>query len=134
MRLLVAQPLPTANISDAALFRAIQLQRPTLLFDEVDAIFGKGSREREELRGILNGGWTRGGCVHRIGGPQRDSLESFDVFCPKALAAIGGLPDTVADRSITLTLKRKTAEERVERFRRREATAAAADLKKALEA
>jgi hypothetical protein len=39
--LLVREPLPTANISDAALFRAIGAEiTPTLLLDEVDAIFG----------------------------------------------------------------------------------------------
>ena len=49
--LLVREPLPTANISDAALFRAIAKLEPTLLFDEVDAIFGPKARDREDLRG-----------------------------------------------------------------------------------
>jgi hypothetical protein len=41
LELLVGNPLPTANISDAALFRAIAERKPTLLFDEVDAIFDR---------------------------------------------------------------------------------------------
>jgi hypothetical protein len=118
--LLAARPLTTANISDAALFRAITAQHPTLLFDEVDAIFGPKARDREDLRGLLNAGYRRGGLVHRMGGAQKTTLEAFEVFCPKALAGIGRLPDTVADRSIALVLKRKSPRESVERFRRRE--------------
>ena len=41
-----ATPLSTMNISDAALFRAIEAKQPTLFFDEVDAIFSKKARER----------------------------------------------------------------------------------------
>jgi hypothetical protein len=51
LELLVREPLPTANISDAALFRAIEKMAPTLLFDEIDAIFGPKARDREDLRG-----------------------------------------------------------------------------------
>src|SRR5436309_6021848 len=43
---LVRSPLPTANISDAALFRATEKLNPTLLFDEIDAIFGPKARDR----------------------------------------------------------------------------------------
>lgn len=118
--LLVRSPLPTANISDAALFRAIQKFNPTLLFDEVDAIFGPRARDREDLRGILNAGYRLGAVVHRMGGANKTTLETFAVFCPKAFAAIGRLPDTVADRSITIRLERKTAEEPIERFRARD--------------
>jgi hypothetical protein len=132
---LVARPLATANISDAALFRAIAAERPTLLFDEVDAIFGKGATDREDLRGLLNAGWRRGQFVHRIGGAQKTTLEAFEVFSPKALAGIGApLPDTVADRSITISLKRKAPGETVERFRRREVDEAAEPLQRGIEA
>jgi uncharacterized protein DUF3631 len=126
---LAARALSTANISDAALFRAINAERPTVLFDEVDAIFGKGRGEREDLRGLLNAGWRRGQRVYRIGGPQKTTLEPFEVFCPKALAGIGRLPETVADRSIVIELKRKARSERVERFRIREIEKAAEPLR-----
>jgi hypothetical protein len=62
LELLVREPLLVANISDAALFRAITEKSPTLLFDEIDAIFGArvtrpdvtglgapGARSRSEL-------------------------------------------------------------------------------------
>ena len=59
LELLVRSPIQTMNISDAALFRAIDQLSPTLLFDEVDAIFK--ARDREDLRAMLNAGHRRGG-------------------------------------------------------------------------
>jgi hypothetical protein len=121
LELLVREPLSTANISDAALFRAIDKKRPTLLIDEADAIFGKRSREREELRGLLCAGYRRGAVAHRMGGQNNTTLQTFQVYCPKAFAGIGDcLPDTILDRSIPIRLKRRTREEQIERFRIRD--------------
>jgi hypothetical protein len=119
LELLVHEPLPTANISDAALFRVVDKQSPSLLMDEVDAVFR--SREREELRGLLNAGYRQGAVAHRMGGRNNTELQSFAVFCPKVFAGIGDcLPDTITDRAIPIRLKRRTREEHVDRFRRRE--------------
>jgi hypothetical protein len=119
LELLVRLALQTANISDAALFRVVADRDPTLLFDEVDAIWK--SREREELRGLLNAGYRHGAVAHRIGGPSNRTLETFPVYCPKAFAGIGDcLPDTIVDRSIPIRLKRRTRSEPVERFRLRD--------------
>jgi hypothetical protein len=116
LRLLAREPLPTANISDAALFRVIAERKPTLLIDEIDAVLGK-RREREELRGILNAGYRQGAVVYRMGGANNTQLQPFSVYGPKAFAGIGdSLPDTVADRSIPIRLKRRSDEQR-ERYR-----------------
>lgn len=64
--LLVHEPLSASNISDAAIFRAIDKLSPTLLLDEADAVFK--AREREELRGLLNAGYRRGALAYRMGG------------------------------------------------------------------
>jgi hypothetical protein len=121
LELVVASPLPAANMSDAALFRAIDDEAPTLLLDEADAIFGKRAREREDLRGMLNAGWRRGAVALRMGGARMTKLERFAVFCPKAFAGIGDyLPDTLADRAIVMRLERRTRDEPLERFRRRD--------------
>ena len=120
LELLVREPLPTANISDAALFRVTDARQPTLLVDEVDAIFGKKS-PRDELRGIINAGYRRGATTHRMGGANNTTLQTFSVYCPKAFAGIGDcLPDTVADRAIAIRLKRRRRGESVERFRLRD--------------
>ena len=120
LELLVRNPLPTANISDAALFRAIKELEPTILMDEIDAVFGPKARDREDLRGMLNAGYRRGAVARRMGGQRMTTLEEFPVYCPKVFAGIGELPDTLADRSIRIRLERRTRDEPVERFRRRD--------------
>jgi Protein of unknown function (DUF3631) len=121
LELLVREPMQTANISDAALFRATQKLRPTLLFDEIDAIFGAKARDREDLRGMLNAGYRRGAVALRMGGAGKTTLETFDVFCAKAFAGIGELPATIRDRTIRIRLERRIRDqEPIERFRRRD--------------
>jgi hypothetical protein len=132
VELLVRQPLPTANISDAALFRAIAELEPTLLFDEVDAIFGAKARDREDLRGMLNAGYRRGAVARRMGGANNTKLEAFPVFAPKVFAGIGDLPDTIADRTIRIRLEQRLREEQIERFRRRDAEVDAEPIFQAL--
>jgi hypothetical protein len=130
LELLVRAPLSAVNRSDAVLFRVIAQTKPTLLLDEADAIFGGKRREREELRGMLNAGWRRGAKAYRMGGANARKLEEFPVFCPKAFAGIGSyLPDTLADRAIIVRLERRTREEPVERFRRREVVPEAEQLR-----
>jgi hypothetical protein len=129
LELLVRQPLPTANISDAALFRSIEKLRPTLLFDEIDAIFGPKARDREDLRGMLNAGYRRGAVAHRMGGANKTELQAFEVFCAKAFAGIGELPATIRDRTIRIRLERRIREEPIERFRRRDAGPAAEPIR-----
>jgi hypothetical protein len=109
---LVRRPLHTANVTIAAMTRAIDQYGPTLLLDEVDPIFIKGGNT--ELRGILNAGLYRSNAVVlRCAGDRKES-KAFSVWCPKAIALIGRLPTTLEDRSITITLRRRTSEERVE--------------------
>jgi hypothetical protein len=111
LELVVHVPLPAANISDAALFRAIASLTPTLLLDEADAVFR--AREREDLRGLLNAGYRRGAVAYRMGGANRSTLESFPVFCAKGFFGIGDfLPDTLADRAIPIRLQRRCATSR----------------------
>lgn len=120
--LAVARPWTAVEPSEAVLFRKIAKERPTLLLDELDAIFGPKSPNREALRGLLNAGNRRGAAVPRcVGEGTKMDVVDFPVFCPKAFAAIGELPDTLADRSIRIRLKRKTRHEQVAPFRRRDA-------------
>ncbi len=116
---LARDPLSTMNISDAALFRVIEAKQPSLLFDEVDAIFNDKARERgvrEDLRALLNAGYRRGERVYRMGGGNHTTLESFAVFCPKALAGLGNLPQTLRSRCIRLEVKRRRLNEPIEDF------------------
>jgi hypothetical protein len=109
--LLVPRPLSTANITVAATFRTIEAARPTLLIDEADTFLGTN----EELRGILNSGHRAGGRVIRTVGEDFEA-KVFSTHCPAAIAQIGKLPDTLADRSIHISMKRRAPGETVSRF------------------
>jgi hypothetical protein len=112
---LVARPWKTGRVTPAVLMRRIDAETPTLLLDESDMAF-RGDREYAAvLQGTLNEGYRRRG-NHTICVPRGNSwgYQTFSVFCAKAVAGIGKLPDTVASRSIPVELKRKTAAETVE--------------------
>jgi Protein of unknown function (DUF3631)/Bifunctional DNA primase/polymerase, N-terminal len=109
---LVWRPLPTANASAAAIFRVVEMQRPTLLIDEADTFLP----ENEELRGILNSGHRRGGSVIRTVGEEFEP-RSFSTYSACAVALIGKLPATLADRSVSIELRRRRSDEPIEPFR-----------------
>ena len=95
---------------------------------------GKAVRKRgdEGIRAVLNAGYERKAVVPRCVGPQFE-LKDFRVFCPKVMAGIDRcLPDTVADRSITIVMERQKPGQS-ERFRAREANLLAHPIAKALE-
>jgi len=129
---LVRSPWRIAAASEAAMFRKIETQRPTLLLDEVDAIFGAKAEGTEAVRGILNAGNRPGAAVARVVG-EGANLEpvDFSVYCPKVLAGIvtERWPDTVVDRSISIRLERKKADESVQRLRVRKLEAETAHLR-----
>jgi len=121
LELVVARSWRAVLPSEAVVFRKIARDKPTLLLDEVDAIYGPKARDHEGLRAILNAGHRRGSSVPRCVGEGQD-LQDFSVYCPKALAGIGQLPDTVSDRSIPIRLQRKRSTDKVDRFRYRDAS------------
>lgn len=120
LEMLVARPWMAVLPSEAVVYRTVDQKTPTLLLDEVDAIFNPRTADRYEgLRALLNSGHRRGSKVPRCVGATNKVVE-FSVFCPKLLAGIGTLPDTVADRSIPVRLERRKRNEPVERLIRRD--------------
>lgn len=109
---LVARPLSTANASSAAIFRVVEIYQPTLLIDEADTFLP----ENDELRGILNSGHRRGGSVIRVVGEELEP-RSFSTYSACAIALIGQLPSTLADRSVLIELRRRRPDEVIETFR-----------------
>jgi Protein of unknown function (DUF3631) len=120
LALLAARPWLTGRVSAAVLVRKTANEQPSLLLDESDAAF-KGDKEyAEALRGILNAGFRRGGVTSLcVGQGANMSYRDFPVFSPKAIAGIGYLPDTIADRAVPIELRRRRRGEQVERFRQR---------------
>jgi len=137
LALVVRQPWHTASPSEAALFRKIEMVEPTLLLDEVDAVFGSYSERTEPLRAALNAGNRRGASVPRVVGQgTKMTVQDFSVFCAKVLAGIdsGKLPETITDRGVTLHMKRRRQGEDVQRLRYRFAVEEVAPLRADLEA
>jgi len=121
LRLLVKEEWFTGHATSAVLVRKIDAKAPTLLLDESDAAFNGDQTYTEALRGVLNTGHERGGCYSMcIGQGAAITYQDFSTFCPKAIAGIGRLPDTVTDRSIPIRLKR-APRGTVEKFRKRDA-------------
>jgi hypothetical protein len=120
--LLAHEAIAAANISPSALFRVIEDKRPTLLIDEADT-FLEG---RDEMAGILNAGYRKGNAfVMRVSERKKpkDALARYSCWCPKVMAAIGRLPETLADRCILITMQRKMPGEKCERLRELDGTA-----------
>lgn len=110
---LVRRPLLSSNISPAAVFRIVERDSPTLLVDEADTVL----HDKEELRGIFNSSHTRHAAyVVRTVGDNHEPRR-FSTWSAKAVALIGRLPDTLADRSIIVQMHRRAQGEHVERLR-----------------
>ncbi|WP_327235964.1 DUF3631 domain-containing protein [Streptomyces sp. NBC_01317] len=119
---LVPAPMTAVNASAAALFRSVSNPngRPTILFDEIDTVFGPKAGENEELRGFLNAGHRRTGVTYRcIGDGGNQTVQAFPSYCGVALAGLGNLPDTIMTRSIIIRMRRRARNESVEPFRAR---------------
>lgn len=106
---LTRNPLQTLNLTGPSLFRIVEKMQPTLLIDEVDAVWS--GAKNEELRSLLNAGYRQGGKIPRV---VFGEVEMFSVFGPKALVGIDNalLPDTVRDRCIPIHMHRATDAER----------------------
>lgn len=120
--LLVPRPIQSVNATAAYLFRKVSDPdgRPTILFDEVDTLFGVKAKEHEEIRGILNAGHRRGAMAGRcvvVG--KTVKTEELPAYCAVALAGLGNLPDTILTRSVIVKMRRRAPHELIEPFRRR---------------
>jgi putative DNA primase/helicase len=80
--------------------------------------WGRGGSEGEDDAGKI-----RIRNRNRIRNEERQGtrLVRFSCWCPKVMAAIGRLPDTLADRCIVVRMQRKTVGESCERLRNLEA-------------
>jgi hypothetical protein len=119
---LVPRPVLAVNTSPAYMFRKVSdpAGLPTILYDEIDTVFGPKAKEHEEIRGMLNAGHrngaTAGRCVVR---GKEVFTEELPAYCAVALAGLDDLPDTIMTRSVVIRMRRRATDERVEPWRRR---------------
>lgn len=119
---LVPHPMVAVNASAAALFRAVSggEGRPTILFDEIDTVFGPKAGDNEELRGFLNAGHRRSGVTYRcVGDGGNQTVQAFPSYACVAVAGLGSLPETILTRSVIIRMRRRARNEKVEPFRAR---------------
>jgi hypothetical protein len=120
--LLVPNPVEAINVSVAYLFRKVGGEDgpPTILFDEIDTVFGPKAKENEETRALLNAGHRKGAVAGRcVVRGQTVATEEISAYCAVALAGLGWLPDTILSRSIIIRMRRRHADESIEPFRYR---------------
>jgi integrase len=119
--LLVPNPVQAINVSPSYLFRKVGSEEgATILFDEIDTVFGPKAKENEELRGLLNAGHRRGAVAGRCVVKGKEIVpEEIPAYAAVALAGLGWLPDTILSRSVVIRMRRRHAGERVEPYRRR---------------
>jgi Protein of unknown function (DUF3631) len=115
--LLTPNPMHAVNATPAALFRAVA-NKPTIMYDEIDTVFGPKAKENEEVRGLLNAGHRRSGVAYRcVGEGTKQEVVAFPAYAAVAFAGIGDLPDTIMSRTIVIPMRRRAAHETVESFR-----------------
>jgi len=134
---LVPRPVLSVNSTVAYVFRKISDPNglPTLLMDEIDAVFsGAKSDGNEDLRGLLNSGYRKGATAGRAAIRGKEIVtEEWPSFCAVALAGLNQLPDTLMSRSIVIGMKRRAHGQVIEPYRRRVNHAEAVGLYERLE-
>lgn len=123
LELLTPNAVHAVNATPAYLFRKIadQDNRPTILFDEADTVFGpRSAKDNEDLRGVLNAGHARGAIAGRCVVKGKTVVtEDLPAFAAVALAGLGDLPDTVMTRAVVVRMRRRAPDEQIEPYRRR---------------
>jgi hypothetical protein len=120
--LLVPKPVEAVNVTPAYLFRKMGAPEgaPTILYDEIDTVFGPKAKDNEEIRGLLNAGHRRGAvagrCVMRGKVVETEEIPAYGAV---AVAGIGNLPQTILTRCVVVKMRRRAPDEHVEAFRRR---------------
>ncbi len=119
---LVPNPVHAVNTTPAYLFRKVSDEGgpPTILFDEIDTVFGPRAKDNEDIRGMLNAGHRKGAkagrCVVR---GKEVFTEELPAYCAVALAGLDDLPDTLMSRSVVVRMRRRAPQEPIEPFRYR---------------
>ena len=120
-QLLVPRGVRVSQATTGYILAKISNEPPaTLFYDEIDTVYGSRARGNEDLRALLNAGHRRGATAGR-GTWDNGTLEGQDypAYCAVALAGLGRLPETVADRAVVIHMKKRKRTERVESWRER---------------
>lgn len=119
---LVPRPVHAVNTTPAYLFRKVSdpAGPPTILYDEIDTVFGPKAKDNEDIRGMLNAGHRKGAMAGRcvVRGKVVET-EELPAYCAVALAGLDDLPDTLMSRSVVVRMRRRAPGEPVQPWRLR---------------
>jgi hypothetical protein len=112
---LLPRCVSSVEISEAALYRAIELWQPSFAIDEFDSVLV--GDDKTGLRSVINSGHTRGQTVVRCVGEDKEPKQ-FKTFAPKCIGMIGRkLPPATLSRCIIVELRRRKKDEQAEKFK-----------------
>lgn len=103
---LAFRPIVSSNMTAPALFRTLHQQGGTLLYDEAERL-KQAAPDVGEVLSVFLAGYKRGGRATRLESVgDTYKTVAFDVFGPKALACVAGLPPALSSRCIPLYMFR----------------------------
>jgi hypothetical protein len=120
--LLCPRPVMSMNATPAYLFRKVAepAGAPTILYDEIDTVFGPRAKEHEDLRGLLNAGHRRGATAGRcVVKGKTIETEELPAYAAAAMAGLDDLPDTLRSRAVVIRMRKKAPHEVIEPYRHR---------------
>lgn len=99
-------PATVSGATAAALYRMLEDDKPTLLWDEAETL---NSESASIVRAFLNVGYRKGQTIPRA---TADGVKQWPTYCPKVFTLIGDVYDTLRDRSIIIEMQRGESPER----------------------
>lgn len=136
--LLVPRADHVGDLTPAGLYSSIDESlkecggRPTILYDELDTVFGPG-RDAREMRRLIDIGHDRRATIKRKIGKE---TVRFPIYAAMALAGkmdATEVPSTIRTRSVVIAMQPRAPYEKVERWNRRTSPAEAAPLRELLQ-
>jgi hypothetical protein len=109
---LLPRNISSGDITSAYVFRAIDESQASICIDEADLSI-KGSNNFTKL---LNSSYLKESARALRASGKDHKPSTFSSWGPKVFAGIGNLADTTEDRSIQINMRRKTRQDKVERY------------------
>lgn len=95
------------SLTEATLFRSVELFKPTLIIDEIK-LLGKGGNQG--LADLIKTTYKRGLKVSRINLNKsgEDQIEYYDTFTPLVICTTESIPDIIESRCILFTMQKNS--------------------------
>jgi len=95
------------SLTEATLFRSVELFKPTLIIDEIK-LLGKGGNQG--LADLIKTTYKRGLKVSRVNLNKNgeDQIEYYDTFTPLVICTTESIPDIIESRCILFTMQKNS--------------------------